>query len=228
MRLLKRLHRYVTTVVSNHAFKSARPDMEYIFTSDYYRSLSEKYASAEQYIDVLKELEKRSLYYTRKSIGAKMYFATPLEVVQRKHSLGKPVFSFTNENIRDIKLYFFKTELGGIRTGLEGHFFRNRLFMLSYVFPQINNASRLWIFNVLNDKYELNLNEQPANEIAIHDEQDNLLLLHESGTALHTVELTYLDRSNPFWKQAELEMVEQYEAYLSNFTNQEKDLYKKL
>lgn len=227
MRLLKRLHRYVVKAIFGRTF-SGKHDMEYIFTSDYYSSLSEKYASIEQYLHMFKNIDSHSLYHTDKRIGEHMYFASPLGVVQLKHSLGRPVFVFKNPHIDNIDLYLFKTQLGGMKAGVEGHFFKEKLFILKYVFPKINRAARQWIFNVLNDKYNLRLHEQKVSQAGIYDAQGNMLILNQFGTALHTVELTYLDRSNAFWKQAELEMIEQYEASMEEIIDRERELYNKL
>lgn len=228
MRLFKTLHRYVSKALSGQHFRKSRNEIEYIFTGDYYRSLAEKYDSAEQYLGLLKELEKRCPHYTRKNIGAQTYFSEELDRVKLIRSLGEPVFICKNPMLPEVELYFFKTELGGMRTGIEGHFFNGRLFMFNYVFPQVNRVSLLRIMNVLNDKYHLNLNHKELNEIAIYDDENNSLLLHYSGLVFHTIELSYLDNSSPFWKRAELAQIKKSEENLGKIISHEKELYKKL
>ena len=226
MRFLKRLYRRASKLLPGQT--AAHPDMEYIFTKDYYISLGDKYASPEQYVDVLKEMEKRYVHYTRESIGAHGYFSECVDPHALAASLGEAVFKFKNKAVLQTELHFFKTELGGIRAGVEAHFFQERLFMLNYVFPQLNPASRSWLFNILNDKYGLALKSEETNKVAIHDNAENLLLFYHSGTAFHTIELSYLHLASPFWKQAQFCMVEQSEKELNTFINHEKELYRKL
>lgn len=226
MRFLKRFCRRVAKLLPGRT--ATHSNMEYIFTKDYYLSLCDKYASAEQYVDVLREMEKRFVHYTRESIGAHGYFSENIDPSTLANSLGEAVFTFKNKAVLKTELQFFKTELGGMRAGVEAHFFQKRLFMLNYVFPQLNPASRMWLFNVLNNKYELNLKSEETNRVAIHDNEDNLLLLYHSGTMFHTIELSYLHLGSSFWKHAELTCLEQSEKSLHQFIQYEKELYKKL
>jgi hypothetical protein len=203
-------------------------DTEYVFSPVYYKSLGEKYAEPDAYMQLLQSVKRSDAYQCRQSIGNNILFSHSHESPEFRQLMGEPLYKCKQADIENLQMCFYKTEIGEMRVAADCHFYEDKLFMLHYFFPRVNNVTKTWLFNVLNDKYDLNLKNYNIAEIFIRDEQGNAIYVHNSSAISNTIGITYMDMQSPFWKEIEFHLLQQTEQNLNSMIVKEKDLYRKL
>lgn len=215
-------------LISGHKQGVEYTNTEYVFSPVYYKSLGEKYADPDTYMDILQTVKQNKAYRCKLNIGEHILFTYSSQSPEFRQLMGEPLYKCDEPGIEDLQMCFYKTEIGEMRVAADCHFYKDKLFMLHYFFPRVNNVTKTWLFNVFNDKYDLELKDYNIAEIFIRDEQGNAIYVHNSSAVSNTIEITYMDMQSPFWKEIGMHQLRQSEQNLNNMIHKEKDLYRKL
>jgi hypothetical protein len=119
----------------------------YYSNTNYYKAVLGQYVNFNSYINIYNRSQKLGSIHTDIAIQPSILGAEA-RAVTAKH--GKPDFVFTEKTL---SVFVYKWKLNGIRTRCEVHFYKNKAFLVNYIYNQLEKRQRDYISGSIISKY---------------------------------------------------------------------------
>ena len=163
----------------------------YYSTTAYYKAILSQYVNFAHYIDIYKETISLGSIQTQIDIQPDILGANARRVMA-KH--GKPDFIF-NEN--DLSVFVYKWKFNGMKTRCEVHLYKQKAFMVNYIYNQLDKSEREYVMGTICNKYlDKYVNEIDFAGTKISDRNHNVLFV---GDYMLGLKVTYMSNCESDW-----------------------------
>lgn len=159
-----------TTLFKKEQYKSNREN-------PYYKRLFNRQSDGQFYRDLLKSIEQpnREIMIPR-AVDIICNNKFPITQKDVKRECGKPKQTIKYDNIPDVDVLFYKQCMGGHKTKIEYHFFKNQLFFYGYIFSYVDKKQVQEIRTIIKEKYRVD-EDISENDVKLIDEFGNVIQL---------------------------------------------------
>jgi len=180
-------------IISNFTKKIFSTSTYYSNTS-YYKAVLGQYVNYASYLDIYKGTIQLSSLQTDISVQPDVLGADARNVIA-KH--GKPEFIF---NEKDLSIYVYKWKFNGLKTRCEVHLYKNKAFLVNYIYNQLDISERDYIIKSITQKYlDKYVQEVDLVNSKISDRNNNVLFIDDYLLGL---KVTYLSNCESDWYEA--------------------------
>ena len=166
----------------------------YYSNTNYYKAVLSQYVNFNSYINTYNKSLNLGSVHTSVAIQPDILGAEA-RAVMGMH--GKPDFVFTE---KALSVYVYKWKLNGLKTRCEVHFYKNRAFLVNYIYNQLEKRQKDYISESLTGKYL----SQYTREVdllgtKISDMNNNVLFM---DNYLMGLKVTYISSCECDWYEA--------------------------
>lgn len=145
----------------------------------YYIKLIDRFCTIQNYFDLIARLrEKRHIPSLRRIAPIKNLEFDSTDTAQIIKEFGKPDFKFTNSyDYLKVKIFLYRQKIGRYRVRSIFHFYKDKLFLISYSFSTLPPGGKEEILETLQKKYLKQIID--PKEIYIEDNKQNIISIFE-------------------------------------------------
>lgn len=166
----------------------------YYSNTNYYKAVLGQYVNFNSYINIYNNSLKLGSVHTDVAIQPNI-LGTEARAVIARH--GKPDFVF---NEKSLSVYVYKWKLNGLRTRCEVHFYKNKAFLVNYIYNQLEKRQKDYISESLMGKYlSQYTSEVDLMTTKISDRDNNVLFMENF---LMGLKVTYISSCECDWYEA--------------------------
>jgi hypothetical protein len=163
----------------------------YYSNTNYYRAVLSQYVNFASYVHIFNGTGQLNTIHTDKNIQPDILGADARCVIL-KH--GKPDFIFTDKSL---SVYVYKWKFNGLKTRCEVHLYKNKAFLVNYIYNQLEKDEREYILNTVANKYlDKYLTKVNLDKSKISDKNNNVLFVSDFLTGL---KISYLSNCESDW-----------------------------
>ncbi|MBS1531921.1 MAG: hypothetical protein JSU01_16580 [Bacteroidetes bacterium] len=176
----------------------------YYNSTNYYKAVLSQYVNYNSYINIYNKTLKLGTVHTGAPIQSNI-LGMEARAVTGKY--GKPDFVFTEKNLA---VYVYKWKLNGIRTRCEVHFYKNRSFLVNYIYNQLDKRQMSYITDSVMAKYmNQYVGEIDLMTTKLSDRNHNVLFM---DNFLMGLKLSYMSSCENDWYEAMADFVNERKA----------------
>jgi len=180
-------------IISNFTKKIFSTRTYYSNTS-YYKAVLSQYVNYASYLDIYTgTINLRSLQ-TDINVQPGVLGADARHIIAVH---GKPEFIFSES---DLSIYVYKWKFNGLKTRCEVHLYKNKAFLVNYIYNQLDLSERDYVVRSITQKYlGQYLHEVDLENCKISDRNNNVLFIDDYLLGL---KVTYLSNCESDWYEA--------------------------
>jgi hypothetical protein len=176
----------------------------YYSNTNYYKAVLGQYVNYNSYINIYNRSQKLGSVHTDVPIQTNILGAEARAVIA-KH--GKPDFVFTEKTL---SVYVYKWKLNGIRTRCEVHLFKNKAFLVNYIYNQLEKRQKEFISDSIMSKYlSMYTSQVDLMSTKISDRNSSTLFM---DNFLMGLKITYMSSCECDWYEAMADFVNDRKA----------------
>ena len=166
----------------------------YYSNTNYYKAVLGQYVNFNSYISIYNNSLNLGSVHTDVDVQPNVLGCEAKAVMNR---FGKPDFIF---NEKSLSVFVYKWKLNGIRTRCEVHLYKNKAFLVNYIYNHLEKSQRDYISDSIKAKY-LNqyVSEVDMMTTKISDRNSNILFM---DNFLMGLKVTYLSSCECDWFEA--------------------------
>jgi len=113
----------------------------------YYEQLYDKFQNEETYLNLIKKIKSKPTLITPNSIlfGTNLKFNYSYNDI--KEIFGKAYYKIENIEIKDLRILFYRLNIGGQKAKAEIHLFENKIFLMKYTFSYLTEKEKKLFLN---------------------------------------------------------------------------------
>jgi len=171
----------------------------YYSTTNYYKAVLSQYVNFNSYINIYNKTLKYGSVHTDVPIQSNILGMEARNVTGK---YGKPDFVFTEKSL---SVYVYKWKLNGIRTRCEVHFYKNKSFLVNYIYNQIDRRQMEYITDSVMSKYMSQYKgEVDLMTTKLSDRNNNVLFM---DNFLMGLKISYMSSCENDWYEAMADFV---------------------
>ncbi|MGZ3766493.1 MAG: hypothetical protein ACXVB0_14840 [Mucilaginibacter sp.] len=160
----------------------------------YYKAVLSQYVNFTSYINIFNNTINLGSIHTEMDVQPDVLGAQAKDLVDR---YGKPNFIFTE---KDLAVFVYKWKFNGLKTRCEIHFYKNKAFLVNYIYNQLDKTEKDYIISTITRKYlSQYVNEVNLDSTKIVDNNNNVLFINDF---LMGFKVTYLSNIESDWFEA--------------------------
>jgi len=176
----------------------------YYSNTNYYKAVLSQYVNFNSYINIYNRTLKLGTVHTEVPIQSNI-LGMEARAVTGKY--GKPDFVFTEKSL---SVYVYKWKLNGIRTRCEVHFYRNKSFLVNYIYNQLDKRQMEYVTDSVMTKYMSHYQgEVDLMTTKLSDRNHNVLFM---DSFLMGLKLSYMSSCENDWYEAMADFVNDRKA----------------
>jgi hypothetical protein len=166
----------------------------YYSNTNYYKAVLGQYVNFNSYIGIYNNSLKLNTVHTEADVQPSVLGGETKDVINR---FGKPDFVFNESNL---SVFVYKWKINGIRTRCEVHLYKNKAFLVNYIYNHLEKSQRDYIGNSITAKYlSQYTSEVDLMTTKISDRNSNILFM---DNFLMGLKVTYLSNCESDWFEA--------------------------
>lgn len=176
----------------------------YYSNTNYYKAVLGQYVNYTSYVNIYNKSLKLGSVHTEVAIQTNILGAEARAVIARH---GKPDFVFTEKTL---SVYVYKWKLNGIRTRCEVHFYKNKAFLVNYIYNQLEKRQKDYISDAIMSKYlSMYKGEVDLMTTKISDRDNSVLFM---DNFLMGLKISYMSSCECDWYEAMADFVNDRKA----------------
>jgi len=194
---------------------------DYSSSSAYYKAVLSQYTNFSSYIGVFTESCKLGTIHTNADIQRGVLGKSSKNVIARH---GKPDFVFTEKKL---SIFVYKWKFNGLKTRCEVHLYNDQVFLVNYIYNQLDKSERDYIVQSITGKYLGQYqNMVDFGHSKISDRNNNSLMIDDF---LMGLKISYLCSAESDWYEALLmEISDRREKQEAHVKQSEKRFFNKI
>ena len=193
----------------------------YHSNSAYYKAVLGQYVNFSSYINIYTNTINLKSIHTAVDIQAEVLGADSKDVIAQ---YGKPSFVFTEKSL---SVLVYKWKFNGLKTRCEIHFYKNKAFLVNYIYNQLDAQEKEYIIKTITDKYlGQYINQVDLGHSKVTDKNSNILFINDF---LMGFKVTYMSNSEGDWFEAMLtELTEKKDRQNAKIRFGERSFYNRI
>lgn len=176
----------------------------YYSNTNYYKAVLSQYVNFNSYIGVYNKMLQLGSVHTEVPIQSSILGMEARAVTGR---YGKPDFVFSEKTL---SVYVYKWKLNGIRTRCEVHFYKNKSFLVNYIYNQLDKRQAEYVSGSVMSKYiSQYVGEIDLMATKISDRDNNVLFM---DSFLMGLKISYMSSCENDWYEAMADFVNERKA----------------
>ena len=172
----------------------------YYSNTNYYKAVLSQYVNFNSYISIYNKTIQLGTIHTEVAIQSNI-LGMEARTVTGKY--GRPDFVFTEGSL---SVYVYKWKLNGIRTRCEVHFYKNRSFLVNYIYNQLDSRKMEYITDSIMNKYMSGyIGEIDLMSAKLSDRNHNVLFVENFLVGL---KISYMSSCENDWYEAMADFVD--------------------
>jgi hypothetical protein len=162
----------------------------YFGKNTYYRAILNQYTNFCSYTNILNETANLNSIESNADIQPRMLGANTKSIVSK---YGKPVFVFSENKIT---IYVYKWKFNELKTRCEIHFYNGTVFLVNYIYNQLNSDEKNYIVKTITQKYIGQDEDTDIMNCKVTDRNNNIIRISDFFEGL---KVTYLSNKSLGW-----------------------------